>query len=152
MHALYLIFTLAAVNIDEKQAGEGLGITGIILCMFGLLYDGFWKRFGLPGSGRCCGRHILCNGLSACEEVCTGNFYEVCDDELYPEECLGQDTQRALRGASPSLAPLGHEPGSPALLPPTVNSLAWVVTYECSIFSITSFESYALYVGSFLPL
>jgi Cys-rich protein (TIGR01571 family) len=56
------IFTLAIVNIDNENIQEGLGITRIILCVFGLLYVvGFWriqmrKRFGLPGNGWCCGQ------------------------------------------------------------------------------------------------
>jgi Cys-rich protein (TIGR01571 family) len=59
--APYWIFTLVVVNIDNENIREGLDITGIIICMFGLLYGGFWrihmwKRFGLPGNGWCCGQ------------------------------------------------------------------------------------------------
>lgn len=132
--APYWVFTLAAVNIDNEYVREGLGITGIILYVLGLLYGGFWriqmrKRFGLPGNGCCCGQPnvtdlmqwLFCSVCSLCQEVRTGNFYEVYDDKHYPRQYLGQDSQDE-RGASPRLVPLSPEPGSPALLPLAVNS------------------------------
>ena len=59
--APFWIFNLAAINIDNETAREALGITGIFLCVFGLLYGGFWriqmrKRFNLPASDSCCGK------------------------------------------------------------------------------------------------
>lgn len=132
--APYWIFTLAAVNIDNENIREGLAITGIILCVFGLLYGGFWriqmrKRFGLPGNRWCCGQPnmtdlvqwLFCSVCSLSQEVRTGNFYEVCDEKLYSRQYLGQDSQDP-RDTSPRLVPLGHEPGSPAVLSPAVNS------------------------------
>jgi len=165
--APYWIFTLAAVNIDNEYIREGLGITGIILCVFGLLYGGFWriqmrKRFGLPGNGCCCGQPnvtdlvqwLFCSVCSLCQEVRTGNFYEVCDDKLYPRQYLGQDTQDQ-RVVSPRLVPLGHEPGSPALLPPAVNSPSWVnsgmppLNAQASVSTVLSPVHYS--VGNSLP-
>jgi len=132
--APYWIFSLAAVNIDNENIREGLAITGIILCVFGLLYGGFWriqmrKRFGLPGNRWCCGQPnmtdlvqwLFCSVCSLSQEVRTGNFYEVCDEKLYSRQYLGQDSQDP-RDTSPRLVPLGHEPGSPAVLSPAVNS------------------------------
>lgn len=83
------------------------------------------KRFGLPGNGCCFGQPnvtdlvqwLFCSVCSLCQEVRTGNFYELCDDKVYPRRYVGQDS----RDASPRLVPLGHEPGSPA-----VSSPSWI--------------------------
>ncbi|GMP23595.1 hypothetical protein CsSME_00001134 [Camellia sinensis var. sinensis] len=58
--APFWIFNLAAININNEAIREALGITGIFLCVFGLLYGGFWriqirKRFNLPPYSFCCG-------------------------------------------------------------------------------------------------
>lgn len=39
--APFWIFNLAAVNINNESVREALVVTGIFLCMFGLLYGGF---------------------------------------------------------------------------------------------------------------
>ncbi|XP_049936254.1 uncharacterized protein LOC116263047 [Nymphaea colorata] len=92
--APFWIFNLAAVNIDNEYVREGLGITGILLCVFGLLYGGFWriqmrKRFNFPSNGFCCGKPavtdcmqwLFCCVCSLAQEVRTGNFYEIEEDK-----------------------------------------------------------------------
>lgn len=126
--APFWIFNLAAINIDNEQVREGLGITGIILCIFGLLYGGFWrvqmrKRFGLPGNGWCFGQPTLtdfmqwlfCSICSLSQEVRTGDFYEVYNDNIYPKASLDCNSSD-MGDASPVLVPLSHEPGSAAFI------------------------------------
>ncbi|GKB45255.1 putative PLAC8 motif-containing protein [Tanacetum coccineum] len=94
--APYWIFNLAAINIDNETVREALGITGVFLCIFGLLYGGFWriqmrKRFNLPASNFCCGKPAItdcalwlcCCWCSLAQEVRTGNLYEIVEDKLY---------------------------------------------------------------------
>lgn len=94
--APFWIFNLAAVNIDDETAREALGVTGIFLCLFGLLYGGFWriqmrKRFNLPPSDSCCGKPavtdcalwLFCCWCSLAQEVRTGNSYDIIEDKFY---------------------------------------------------------------------
>ncbi|KAI3757812.1 hypothetical protein L6452_05355 [Arctium lappa] len=93
--APFWIFNLAAINIDNETVREALGITGIFLCVFGLLYGGFWriqmrKRFNLPPSNFCCGNPavtdcalwLCCCWCSLAQEVRTGNFYDIVEDKF----------------------------------------------------------------------
>ncbi|KAI4306911.1 hypothetical protein L6164_030152 [Bauhinia variegata] len=41
--APFWIFILAAVNIDDDTVRQAMVAVGIILCIFGLLYGGFWR-------------------------------------------------------------------------------------------------------------
>ncbi|KAF9593093.1 hypothetical protein IFM89_020157 [Coptis chinensis] len=55
-----LQFRLANINIDNEVFGEALGLTGVVLGVFGLLYGGVWriqmrKRYNLPPNNCCCG-------------------------------------------------------------------------------------------------
>ncbi|KAK9986235.1 hypothetical protein SO802_031186 [Lithocarpus litseifolius] len=34
---------LAAINNDDETMRECLGLTGVVLCVFSLLYSGFWR-------------------------------------------------------------------------------------------------------------
>ncbi|KAK1421359.1 hypothetical protein QVD17_23625 [Tagetes erecta] len=94
--APFWIFNLAAINIDDETAREALGVTGIFLCLFGLLYGGFWriqmrKRFNLPPSDSCCGKPavtdcalwLFCCWCSLAQEVRTGNAYDIKEDKFY---------------------------------------------------------------------
>ncbi|KAK9049525.1 hypothetical protein SSX86_031246 [Deinandra increscens subsp. villosa] len=94
--APFWIFNLAAINIDNETAREALGVTGIFLCLFGLLYGGFWriqmrKRFNLPPSNSCCGKPavtdcalwLFCCWCSLAQEVRTGNLYDIKEDNFY---------------------------------------------------------------------
>ncbi|KAL0736536.1 hypothetical protein Bca4012_012746 [Brassica carinata] len=93
--APFFIFNLAAINIDNEMVREGLGYAGIVLCLFGLLYGGFWriqmrKRFKLPSYNFCCGRPavadctlwLFCCWCSLAQEVRTANAYEIVEDKL----------------------------------------------------------------------
>ncbi|XP_078160263.1 uncharacterized protein LOC144555726 [Carex rostrata] len=91
-----LIFYITALNIDDVTVRYVVGITGIVLCIFALLYGGFWriqmrKRFKLPGNPSCCGQSSVtdciqwqfCWACSLAQEVRTGNFYDIGDDMFY---------------------------------------------------------------------
>ena len=91
--APFWIFILAAVNINNDAVREALGVTGVILCAFGLLYGGFWriqmrKRFNLPAYNFCCGDPtaadctlwLCCCWCSLAQEVRTGNSYDIVED------------------------------------------------------------------------
>lgn len=111
------IFNLAAINIDNETVREALGISGFVLCIFGLLYGGFWriqmrKRFNLPGNNFCCGKHavtdcfqwLCCCWCSLAQEVRTADYYDVVDDKLYMKQ-ISDDSHHAL-------SPLPREDGS----------------------------------------
>ena len=93
--ASFWIFNLAAVNIDNDTAREALGATGLILCVFGLLYGGFWrirmrKRFNLPAYNFCfgepsaadCTLWLFCCWCSLAQEVRTGNSYDIVENKF----------------------------------------------------------------------
>ncbi|XP_071710716.1 uncharacterized protein [Rutidosis leptorrhynchoides] len=94
--APFWIFNLAAINIDNESVREALALTGVFLCVFGLLYGGFWriqmrKRFNLPPSNYCCGKPditdcalwLCCCWCSLAQEVRTGNAYDIIEDKFY---------------------------------------------------------------------
>ncbi|XP_074281484.1 uncharacterized protein LOC141606301 [Silene latifolia] len=96
--APFWIFNLAAVNIDNTLVREILGISGIALSVFGLLYGGFWriqmrKRFNLPSNNSCfsrpnvvvCFQWLFCCWCSLAQEVRTGDSYEIVEDGFYFE-------------------------------------------------------------------
>ncbi|XP_021775985.1 uncharacterized protein LOC110739811 [Chenopodium quinoa] len=93
--APFWIFNLAAANIDNETVRGILGITGIALCVFGLLYGGFWriqirKRFNLPPNNMCFGKSnvadcvqwLFCCWCSLAPEVRTVDFYETVEDRI----------------------------------------------------------------------
>jgi Cys-rich protein (TIGR01571 family) len=88
--APFFILDLAAINVDDEAVRDALGLAGIFLCVFGLLYGGFWRiqmrrRFGLPENRACCGKPDLtdcllwlcCYPCSLAQEVRTADAYEV---------------------------------------------------------------------------
>lgn len=94
--APFWIFSLAAVNIDNDAIREILGITGIALCVFGLLYGGFWRiqmrqRYNLPPNNVCfgkpnvadCFQWLFCCWCSLAQEIRTGDYYETVEDKYY---------------------------------------------------------------------
>ncbi|KAH7387997.1 hypothetical protein KP509_16G052600 [Ceratopteris richardii] len=94
--APYWIFFLAATNIDNTYVRKGLSYGGIILCIFGLLYGGFWriqmrKTYGLPPNKWCCGKAALtdcflwlfCSLCSLCQEVRTSEAYRIHNSKFY---------------------------------------------------------------------
>ncbi|KAK1320425.1 hypothetical protein QJS10_CPA03g01022 [Acorus calamus] len=94
--APFWIFNLAAININNETIREALGVTGIVLCLFGLLYGGFWriqlrKRFNLPENPFCCGypavtdcmQWLFCCPCSLAQEVRTVDYYDIVEDKFY---------------------------------------------------------------------
>ncbi|XP_039146077.1 uncharacterized protein LOC120283450 [Dioscorea cayenensis subsp. rotundata] len=90
------ILGITAMKTHNEVIEEIMGISGLVLCFFGLLYGGFWriqmrKRFKLPRNTFCCGsgtmtdymQWLFCWSCSLAQEVRTGNFYDVEDDSLY---------------------------------------------------------------------
>lgn len=93
--APFWILNLAAVNIENDTIREALGITGILLCVFGLLYGGFWriqirKRFNLPSYSFCYCKPavtdfavwMFCCWCTLAQEVRTANSYDIVEDKL----------------------------------------------------------------------
>lgn len=120
--APFWIFNLAAINIDNDTAREALGITGIILCAFGLLYGGFWRiqmrrRFNLPAYTFCfgepavsdCTLWLCCYWCSLAQEVRTGNSYDIVEDKL----CQKQMDSSNQMPHSPFSGKDGSNPSSP---------------------------------------
>lgn len=94
--APFWIFSISALNIHNYAIGDIIGVAGILLCAFGLLYGGYWriqmrKKYKLPGNTICCGsasitdylKWMFCWGCALAQEVRTGNFYDVEDDSFY---------------------------------------------------------------------
>ncbi|KAJ0975533.1 hypothetical protein J5N97_017498 [Dioscorea zingiberensis] len=90
------ILGITALKTHNQVIEDIMGISGMVLCFFGLLYGGFWriqmrKRFKLPRNTFCCGsgsmtdymQWLFCWSCSLAQEVRTGNFYDVEDDGLY---------------------------------------------------------------------
>ncbi|KAK4743176.1 hypothetical protein SAY87_001177 [Trapa incisa] len=93
--APFWIFNLAAVNLDNDTAQAVLSVMGILLCLFGFLYGGFWriqmrKRFNLPPYKFCFGKPSLgdctlwlcCCWCALAQEVRTGNSYDVVEEKF----------------------------------------------------------------------
>ncbi|KAJ4807496.1 PLAC8 family protein [Rhynchospora pubera] len=94
--APFWIFSISALHIHNYVIGDIAGVAGIVLCAFGLIYGGYWriqmrKKFKLPGNTICCGsasmtdylKWMFCWGCALAQEVRTGNFYDVEDDNFY---------------------------------------------------------------------
>lgn len=97
--APFWIFNLAAVNIGNDTVREALSVTGVILCLFGLLYGGFWriqmrKRYNLPPYKFCCSKPaitdcalwLFCCWCSLAQEVRTGNSYDIMEEKFCIKE------------------------------------------------------------------
>ncbi|CAI0423994.1 unnamed protein product [Linum tenue] len=120
--APFWIFNLAAVNIDNDTARSAMGLIGVVLCLFGLLYGGFWriqmrKRFNLPAADKdvCCGKPevadcaqwLCCCWCSLAQEVRTADFYDVVENKFYRKQ--GNEL--------PAMSPLGREGRNPSPAP-----------------------------------
>ncbi|XP_062028926.1 uncharacterized protein LOC133744916 [Rosa rugosa] len=110
------IFNLVAVNIDNETVREALAVTSVILCVFGLLYGGFWriqmrKRFNLPSYNFCfgeptmydCTLWLFCCWCSLAHEMRIGYTYDIVEDQFCRKEIdiLSQ----------PPMSPLPREDG-----------------------------------------
>lgn len=115
--APFWVFNLAAVNIDNGTVREVLGFSGIVLCIFGLLYGGFWriqmrKRFNLPKSNLWfvkpdiadCAQWLFCCWCSLAQEVRTADYYDIVEDKFYRQQ-IDENRQA-------TLSPLPREDGS----------------------------------------
>lgn len=115
--APFWIFNLAAVNIDNDAMRAIIGISGIVLCFFGLLYGGFWriqmrKRFKLPPNNLCfgkpgfadCFQWLFCCWCSLAQEIRTGDFYHIVDNRFRRKQMGDKDDD----GHTP-LTPLPRE-------------------------------------------
>ncbi|WCJ27958.1 PLAC8 family protein [Euphorbia peplus] len=102
--APFWIFNLAAINIDNEVVRQALGLTGVVLCLFGLLYGGFWriqirKRFKLPENKTCCGKPdvadcvqwLCCCWCSLAQEIRTADMYDVVEDKFCKKEGDGKN-------------------------------------------------------------
>ncbi|KOM57915.1 hypothetical protein LR48_Vigan11g094800 [Vigna angularis] len=94
--APFWIFNMATINIDDEPVRIVLRLIGIFLCVFGLLYGGYWRiqmreRFNLPPNKICCGnpavtdciQWLLCCWCSLAQEVRTEEFYDIVDDNFF---------------------------------------------------------------------
>ncbi|KAI3958116.1 hypothetical protein MKW98_020758 [Papaver atlanticum] len=115
--APFFIFYLAAINIHNDIVQQVMSYTGIVLCVFGLLYGGFWrtqmrKRYKLPASNFCCHKPgvtdcmqwLFCCWCSLAQEVRTGDLYDIVEDKFYRKDTNGGDQTM--------LHPLDRESGS----------------------------------------
>lgn len=110
----FWIFSNTALKIHNIVIDDVMWIVGILLCVLGLLYGGFWriemrKRFKLPGNTFCCGsasltdyfQWMFCWACSLAQEVRTGNFYDIEDDSLYKRLCESdEESQHDSEGGS----------------------------------------------------
>ncbi|KAI4306516.1 hypothetical protein L6164_029787 [Bauhinia variegata] len=93
--APFWIFILAAVNIDDDNVRQAMVAVGIILCIFGMLYGGFWrsqmrKRYNLPSYDFCFGKPsasdctlwLCCCWCTLAQEARTGNSYDIVEDKF----------------------------------------------------------------------
>lgn len=94
--APFWIFAISALNVHDDTIPLILVITGSVLCLFGLLYGGFWrskmrKKFKLPGTNSCCRspatadyfQWLFCWSCALAQEVRTANFYDIEDNGFY---------------------------------------------------------------------
>ncbi|WRX12178.1 hypothetical protein QQP08_004665 [Theobroma cacao] len=109
--APFWVFNLAAVNIDNETVREALSVTGIVLCMFGLLYGGFWriqmrKRFNLPACSFCFGQPAAAR---------TWNSYDIVEDK-FKEKQMDNGSQQLI-SPSPREDRIGQFSPSPSSSP-----------------------------------
>ncbi|CAD5189404.1 unnamed protein product [Musa acuminata subsp. malaccensis] len=107
--APFWICNIAALNIHNYVIGDVIGIAGVVLCAFGLLYGGFWRiqmrrRFRLPRDAFCFGsasltdyvKWMFCWACALAQEVRTGNFYDVEDDSLFRKLMDGEEERQTI--------------------------------------------------------
>ncbi|KAG0556949.1 hypothetical protein KC19_11G090000 [Ceratodon purpureus] len=122
--APFLIFNLAAINLNGVVR-TSLGVSGIALCVFSLLYGGFWRikireRYKLPSHPWCCKQPktsdcfqwLFCPFCSLCQEVRTAEAYDVRNDRFFVRSIAHAHTSGG--GNSPvSTLDIHPLPGSP---------------------------------------
>ncbi|TKY63593.1 hypothetical protein E2542_SST13471 [Spatholobus suberectus] len=112
--APFWIFNMATLNIDDECVRRVLWLIGILLCVFGLLYGGYWRiqmreRFNLPPNKICCGKPavtdciqwLLCCWCSLAQEVRTAESYDIVDDKFFCKKKTESCVQPALKSLPP---------------------------------------------------
>ncbi|CAK9153747.1 unnamed protein product [Ilex paraguariensis] len=153
--APFWIFNLAAINIDNETVREALGVTGVVLCLFGLLYGGFWriqmrKRFDLPENNSCfgkpavadCAQWLFCCWCSLAQEVRTADFYDIVEDKFCRKQTyLGGDAHHSPLPRENGLAQYRSCPCSPLGNSQRMSKLRPNDCYHLSRFSEYSYNS-----------
>nr|KYP45492.1 hypothetical protein KK1_032966 [Cajanus cajan] len=107
--APFWIYNVATLNIDDESVRRAFGLMGILLCVFGLLYGGYWRiqmreRFNLPPNKICCGnpamtdciQWLFCCWCSLAQEVRTAEFYDIVDEKFFSKRQTESCVQPAL--------------------------------------------------------
>lgn len=131
--APYWIFFLAASNIDDTYVRRGLSYGGIVLCIFGLLYGGFWriqmrKTFGLPSQTWCfgsagltdCIQWLFCSLCSLCQEVRTSEAYKIHNSKFYERFRISVPSANS---TPRDWSTLNQDPAATALMAPPVTTI-----------------------------
>ena len=108
--APFLIFDLAAVNINNWDVKRYIGGLGIGLSVLGVFYGGYWrtmmrKTYRLPHSRWCFNNSIVsdlatwlfCPCCALCQEVRTAEHYGITDAHFYDKE-LGTVAENGVVG------------------------------------------------------
>ncbi|KAH7285404.1 hypothetical protein KP509_33G026600 [Ceratopteris richardii] len=126
--APFWILNLAAINIDDVRIRKGLGVSGILLSIFGLLYGGFWRMqlrrtYKLPQNKFCfsqpvltdCVQWLFCPLCSLCQEVRTSEYYRIRDHTFYERRALSEASPftPCSNGRSSRILKFGPEASSP---------------------------------------
>ena len=117
--APFWILNTVTINIDNEPVRVVLGLLGMLLCVFGLLYGGYWRiqmrgKFNLPPNKLCCGKPavtdciqwLLCCWCSLAQEVRTAEYYDIVDDKFFCQKL----TQSCVKPALNSLPPEDKAP------------------------------------------
>ncbi|KAI5067212.1 hypothetical protein GOP47_0017740 [Adiantum capillus-veneris] len=149
--APYWIFFLAATNIDNSYVRHGLSYGGIVLCIFGLLYGGFWRiqmrrTYGLPAQTWCCGRAgltdciqwLFCSLCSLCQEVRTSEAYKIHNGKFYERY---KTTLPSSNSTPNGPSPVDRGFASTTLLAPPVEAFAGKELTKLPEISETSVEN-----------
>lgn len=110
-----------------RAVRTALGVSGIGLCVFSLLYGGFWRikireRYKLPAHPWCCNQPktsdcfqwLFCSFCSLCQEVRTAEAYDVRNDKFFARSfeahSPGSNAPQSFAASTLEMHPL---PGSP---------------------------------------
>jgi Cys-rich protein (TIGR01571 family) len=90
------VFGVTALRVHDAAVGDVVGGAGVLLCVGGLLYGGYWRvqmrrKFGLPGSAACCGSKsatdyaswLFCWPCALAQEVRTASLYHVHGESFF---------------------------------------------------------------------
>lgn len=96
-----------------RYVRTSLGVAGYVLCIFSLLYGGFWRikireRYKLPATPWCCNQPnmsdcfqwLFCSFCSLCQEVRTAESYDVRNDRFFVRSINNKRAPTRTSGAS----------------------------------------------------